>query len=152
MGRMTLDDYFTQMASLVSRRGTCPRRQVGAVLTNGMNHVVATGYNGPPRGMQHCVDVPCAGASAKSGEGLDLCEALHAEQNSLLQCKDVNDIETLYSTDSPCVHCTKLLLNTSCKRIVFLREYPHPTSRDMWLKSGRQWVHYEPVTETSSKS
>jgi deoxycytidylate deaminase len=56
------------------------------------------------------------GAKFKSGEGLDVCQAIHAEQNALLQCKDVYDIETIYCTVSPCIHCVKLLLNYFCKK------------------------------------
>lgn len=60
-----------------------------------------------------------------------------------MQCRDTMLIDTAYVTASPCVTCTKLLLNTSCKRIVFLEEYPHASAKDLWLKSGREWVQYE---------
>ncbi|MBC8183250.1 dCMP deaminase family protein [candidate division KSB1 bacterium] len=132
--RPTRDEYFLNMALLVSSRGTCPRRKSGAVLTNRRNHVLATGYNGPPTGHTHCIDKPCPGANHKSGEGLDDCEAIHAEANALLQCKDVYEIETCYCTASPCLWCVRLLLNTSCRRIVFLEEYPHSKSKEEWLQ------------------
>lgn len=143
VGRPTIDEYFLRMAWLVSERGTCARRKVGCVLVDYEKHVMATGYNGPPAGWTHCIDQPCAGANADSGEGLDLCEAVHAESNALLTCPDTTKIWSAYCTDSPCVSCVKLLLNTSCERIVFLRPYPHSRSRDLWLKSNRFWEHHD---------
>ncbi len=113
------------MANLVSTRSTCRRRQVGCVLVNWRNHVLATGYNGVPSGASHCAeDAPCEGWDAPSGERLDACQAIHAEQNALIQCRDAHAIATAYVTAFPCVHCTKILLNTSCRRIVYGDEYP----------------------------
>lgn len=143
MDRPTCDQYFTDMAKLVSSRATCCRRKVGAVLVNKMNHVLATGYNGVARTMEHCTKSnPCPGGSYPSGQGLEKCQAIHAEQNAMLQCKDVNEIETAYITASPCITCVKLLLNTSCKRIVFLEDYPHEDPKLLWESAGREWVHY----------
>lgn len=137
MERLSKDEYFSELARLVSRRGTCARRLVGCVLVSSRGHVLATGYNGVPRGHQHCIDVRCAGADLPSGTGLDRCEAIHAEQNALLQCKDVNEIDTAYVTAMPCMTCTKLLLNTSCRRIVYVEPYPHEEARQLWIKNGR---------------
>ena len=81
----------------------------------------------------------CSGANLPSGQGLDACQAIHAEQNALLQCRDVYAIDTCYVTVSPCVTCVKLLLNTSCKRVVFSEAYAHSEAREWWLKAGRQW-------------
>ena len=63
----------------------------------------------------------------------------------MLQCKDVYSIHTAYVTASPCVTCTKLLLNTSCQRIVYLDEYPHPAAKELWLGAGREWLRLERV-------
>ena len=87
--REPVDWYFLKMALLVAQRGTCARRKVGCILVNQKRHVIATGYNGNPAGQKHCIDYPCKGATAKSGRDLELCEAIHAEQNALLQCKNV---------------------------------------------------------------
>lgn len=138
------DSYFLSLALLVSSRGTCARRKVGCVLVDERKHIIATGYNGVASGLEHCIDTPCAGASAPSGTGLDLCEAIHAEQNALLQCKDVYSIHTAYCTDSPCISCVKLLMNTSCQRIVFIREYPHARSKELWTMVGRIWLQKQP--------
>lgn len=124
------------------------------MLLDRSGHVIATGYNGVASGLPHCneygrhvstKDYPnaCAAADAPSGQSLDGCQAIHAEQNALLQCREVREIQTAYVTASPCMTCTKLLLNTGCKRIVYLEEYPHATAKDLWLSAGREWVKGE---------
>lgn len=126
-------------------RATCTRRKVGCVLVDARGHTLATGYNGRPAGWTHCAEAPCPGADAPSGTGLSGCEAIHAEANALLRCKDTWAIETVYCTSAPCVECVKLLLNTSCRRIVYFQEYPHSAiSQDRWLRQrgdGREWIH-----------
>ena len=87
------------------------------------------------------VDDTCGGAKFKSGEGLDVCQAIHAEQNALLQCKDVYDIETIYCTVSPCIHCVKLLLNTSVKNIIFGEKYIDcEVLGDYWWKNKKEKI------------
>jgi dCMP deaminase len=148
------------VALVTAERSTCLRRSVGCVMLDHHGHVIATGYNGVAAGLPHCNEVmtenhgqapnsvitiakhphACAGACSPSGTNLDACEAIHAEQNAMLQCRDVNSIDTCYVTCSPCVTCVKLLLNTSCKRIVFMDEYPHPAARELWTRAGRTWT------------
>lgn len=147
--RPTKDQRGLLHAFIASTGATCLRRAVGCALTNKRGHILATGFNGVASGQPHCnhhdeFDVlgyphACQGAFAKSGTQLDACEAIHAEQNALLQCRDVWEIETCYCTASPCITCVKLLLNTSCQRIVFIEEYPHPAAKDLWLRAGRTW-------------
>ena len=141
MGREVSDFYFLKMALLVSERGTCARRKVGSIFVNKRNHVIATGYNGNPSGFPHCTDKPCAGAKSKSGTDLDKCEAIHAEQNALLQCKNVYDIDRVYTTLEPCVHCVKLLLNTSTQQIIYGEKYVHDLARNLWESSGRGYTY-----------
>ena len=81
----------------------------------------------------------CSGATSPSGTNLDGCQAIHAEQNALLQCSDVHSIHTAYITASPCITCCKMLLNTSCHRIVYKDEYPQSDARDLWIRAGRSW-------------
>jgi dCMP deaminase len=90
-------------------------------------------------GFEHGRPHACSGANSPSGTNLDSCQAIHAEQNALLQCKDVYDIDTCYVTTSPCITCTKLLMNTSCRRIVYIEEYPHTAAKELWVRSGRVW-------------
>ena len=70
-----------------------------------------------------------------------------AEVNAILQCPDVWDIDTVYVTLSPCIRCTKMLMNTSCKRIVFLNNHLGETGKELWEKTGRTWQHYASYTE-----
>lgn len=137
MERLSKDEYFSRMADLVSQRATCKRRSVGCVLVSAAGHVLATGYNGVPAGGTHCIDIPCPGAQYPSGTGLDHCEAIHAEQNALLQCRDVSLIHTAYVTTMPCMTCVKLLMNTGCQRIVYGQEYPQQEAKEFWKKNGR---------------
>lgn len=156
--RPSKDQYFIEMAKLVATRGTCLRRKVGCILVNAMGHVIATGYNGVAAGLPHCnhveaIDIhimglkdiyhkadtypnACSGATLTSGTGLDSCEAIHGEQNALLQCKDVFEIHTAYVTAKPCVSCMKLFMNTSCRRIVYLEDYPHLKTDELALKAN----------------
>ena len=138
--RPPTDYYFLKMAKLVSERGTCARRKVGCVFVNKRNHVIATGYNGNPAGFTHCIDDPCEGADSKSGTDLDKCKAIHAEQNALLQCKNVYDIDRVYTTLEPCIHCVKLLLNTTANQIIYGEKYVHEFARKLWEESGRGYT------------
>ena len=142
--RPSRDEYFLAMAALVSLRATCRRRRVGCVLVDSHRHVLATGYNGVACGRDHCLDTPCVGADLPSGTGLDQCEAIHAEQNAMLQCRDTQTIDTAYITVSPCITCVKLLMNTSCKRIVFLENYTQQAARDLWKG---EWVHHGSISD-----
>lgn len=148
--RPVLDEYFARMAEVVSSRASCIRRSVGCVLVDAFGHVLSTGYNGPPSGVVNCTSVACHGAGAASGTDLHACQAIHAEQNALLQCRDVRDIYTCYATTSPCMHCVKLLANTGCSRIVYIDEYPDVEDvRTLWHRviSARMqidtftWIH-----------
>lgn len=151
--RPDIDTYFLQIASLIATRSTCLRRSVGCILTDDLNHILSTGYNGVARGMPHCNEptdfyldgVPCnygnkcSGADARSGNKLEECGAIHAEQNALLQCHDVQKIVTAYITTTPCLHCMKLLMNTSCNRLVAPVGTVYDTrAMDLWDKLGRE--------------
>jgi dCMP deaminase len=147
--RPSRDEWALKLALLTAQRTTCRRRAVGCVLLNARGHVLATGYNGVAAGLPHCnhydpffeTGFPhaCSGANSPSGTNLDGCQAIHAEQNALLQCRDMYAIHTCYVTASPCMTCVKLLLNTSCERIVFVEEYPHSAARELWTGAGRAW-------------
>lgn len=163
--RPSRDQWAMSLVAETAKRSTCLRRCVGCLLLNKRGHVLATGYNGVASGLPHCneqtgvwftsdafgssnIAVPeysnrCSGATSPSGQNLDGCQAIHAEQNALLQCKDVYEIDTAYVSTSPCITCTKLLLNTSCQKIVFLEEYPHGDAKELWEKAGRIWGKYK---------
>jgi dCMP deaminase len=128
-----------KMAADIAERSTCVRRRVGCIVTDVYGRQLASSHNGVAMGQPHCTEHPCLGATCKSGEGLDLCEAIHAEMNCLIFTPDVMKIHTLYSTTSPCINCVKVIMNTSCERIVFLEEYPHLQAKDLWLSAGGEW-------------
>jgi dCMP deaminase len=146
--RPSIDDYFMTMARLAGSRSTCVRRSVGCVLVSARNHVLATGYNGVPAGEEHCNDIvvakrrigfpnACIGSGAQSGQNIDACLAVHAEQNAILQCRDAYLIDRAYVTAFPCPSCAKLLLNTSCLTVVYATAYGDDAGREMWLRAGR---------------
>lgn len=138
------DLYFMTITEAVALRASCTRRSVGCVLVDEHYHILSTGYNGPASGLNDCQNGLCARDQAPSGQGLDKCEAIHAEQNALLQCPNTKAIYTAYVSASPCITCLKLLMNTSCQRIVFLEAYPHPKSEEQWKALGREWIHLRP--------
>lgn len=110
------------------------RRRVGAVLVRG-KRILATGYNGAPSGLKHCIEIGCMRQKLKipSGERHELCRALHAEQNALIQAS-LHGISvkaaTLYATNQPCVICAKMLINAGIKEIVIADGYPDKMSMD----------------------
>jgi len=139
--REDIDEYFLRLAEHAASRSTCARAARGCVLVSELNHVIGTGYNGVPRGIDHCTDNPCPGAEYSGGKRLDLCEAVHAESNALIQCMDAERIHTAYCTASPCWECAKKLLNTSCKRVVFREAYGDARGLDLLDRRGLEWLH-----------
>lgn len=139
MPRQNKHNYFLSIAKVVATQSTCRRRRVGCVLVSGLGHILATGYNGTPRGWMHCTDVEavCGNIHHESGKGLDACKAVHAEQNALMQCPDVEKIDTVYLTCSPCVHCIKMLLNTSAVTIIYSERYSHQDVFELWQNAGK---------------
>ena len=125
--RPSRDDYFTALAFLVSERTTCLRRSVGAVLVKD-GRVLSTGYNGSPKGMAHCEDIGCLRQKLNipSGTRHELCRGVHAEQNAIIQAATAGVSTrgaTLYCTHSPCVLCTKLMINSGIVEIVYCHPY-----------------------------
>ena len=140
MSRPTWEEYFMEIARLVARRSTCLRRQVGAVVVKEKN-ILATGYNGTPSGIAHCSEVGCLRQklNVPSGERHELCRGLHAEQNAIIQAaKHGVNISggTLYCTNSPCVICSKMLINAGISSIVYLEGYPDQLSLELLAESG----------------
>lgn len=133
MTRPSIERTMLDIAAVIAKRSTCRRRAVGCVLTDDMNRILSVGHNGVPPGVIHCIDKPCPGAEQKSGQGLDLCEASHAEANALLFCGDTSRVHKVYCTVSPCLACVKLLLMTQAQHIVFEEEYPHELARERWI-------------------
>ncbi len=136
--RPSWDEYFMEVATVVARRATCLRRQIGAILVKD-KHILATGYNGAPAGLTHCLDTGCARQKIPSGERQELCRGLHAEQNGLIQAARHGIAvsgATLYSTTEPCSLCTKMLINAGIGRVVFRDEYPDQMAQEMLKQAG----------------
>ncbi len=137
--RPSWDEYFLQMTQLISRRSTCLRRRVGAVVVRD-KRILATGYNGAPKGLAHCLDMGCLRDKLKipSGERHELCRALHAEQNALIQASlygiSLKDA-TLYATNQPCIICAKMLINAGIKEVVIRDGYPDKMAMDFFKQA-----------------
>ncbi len=139
------DHYFMQMAELTAQRSTCLRRHVGAVIVKD-KHIIATGYNGAPRGIAHCDEKGgCLREKlgVPSGERHELCRALHAEQNAIIQAATLGQsIEgaTIYITNQPCIICAKMIINAGIDRIVVKDGYPDELSVEILAEAGLRIV------------
>lgn len=133
--RPSWDKYFLSVAFLAKSRSNCIKRKVGCVIVNSRNHIVSTGYNGTPHGLKNCLEGGCERCSLQyhskqlyntstKGQNLDLCICLHAEQNAFLhsQQADLRDC-ILYSTLRPCIECTKSIIQSGIKKVVYSEEY-----------------------------
>lgn len=148
MTRPDWDEYFMRITLLVATRSTCSRRQVGAMLVKQRN-ILATGYNGVPSGITHCDVTGCLRDQLKvpSGERHELCRGLHAEQNAIIQAArhGTNILgATLYCTDSPCIICSKMLINAGVSEVIYARGYPDELSLQMLAEGGIRFHHYQP--------
>jgi len=138
--RPSWDEYFLEMARVVARRSTCLRRHVGALLVR-EKRILATGYNGAPAGLKHCVELGCLRTErgVPSGERQELCRGLHAEQNAIIQGAlhgvSVQGAD-LYCTTQPCVVCAKMLINAGVRRIVYEGDYADDLSLELLEQAG----------------
>jgi dCMP deaminase len=138
--RPSWDDYFMQIAGVVSTRSTCLRRQVGAVIVKD-RRILATGYNGAPQGIRHCGEVGCLREeqAVPSGEKHELCRGLHAEQNAVIQAA-LHGVtiagSTLYSTHKPCSLCAKILINAGVSEIRYLSGYSDKLADELLEEAG----------------
>jgi dCMP deaminase len=138
--RPSWDEYFLKITGEVATRSTCLRRRVGAVLVRD-RRILATGYNGAPRGLRHCEEVGCLREQRQvpSGERHELCRALHAEMNAFLQAASfgvTTEGATLYVTTYPCSLCAKMAINAGVKRIVTMGDYPDPLAKEILAEAG----------------
>jgi dCMP deaminase len=137
--RPSWDEYFMDITHLVSKRSTCLRRQVGSVLVKDKK-ILATGYNGAPSRIEHCLDIGCLRRQMgiPSGERHELCRGLHAEQNGIIQAAYHGvgiQGATLYCTNHPCIICSKMIINAGIERIVYEEGYADALSAKMLRES-----------------
>ncbi|MBN2397719.1 MAG: cytidine/deoxycytidylate deaminase family protein [Deltaproteobacteria bacterium] len=140
MDRPSWDQYFMDIVDLVSRRSTCLRRKVGAILVRD-KRILATGYNGPPAGITHCSEVGCLRDKLKvpSGERHELCRGLHAEQNAIIQAA-LHGVSTkgatIYCTNHPCIICAKMIINSGIESFVYKEDYRDELAEEMLREAG----------------
>jgi dCMP deaminase len=130
--RPTWHQYFLTITRQVAERSTCTRAKVGAVIVRDKN-ILATGYNGAPAGLPHCLDVGCLVYTSRTptGEVEENCfRTIHAEINAIAQAAkngaSIRDAD-IYITHTPCIHCLKVLINTGIRRIFYEHEYKRQT-------------------------
>jgi dCMP deaminase len=134
-GRPGWDEYFMDIVDLVAKRSTCLRRTVGAVLVRD-KRILATGYNGAPSGLRHCLEMGCLRDKLQipSGERHELCRGLHAEQNAIIQAA-LHGVSvkgaTLYCTNQPCIICAKMAINAGIAMIVVKDGYADKMAEEM---------------------
>jgi len=134
------------IVDLIKTRSTCLRRQVGALIVKD-KRILSSGYNGAPMGCKHCEELGCIRDKLKipSGQRHELCRAIHAEQNAIVQAAysgtSVKDA-TLYVTDQPCVLCAKMAINSGIKKIVFRGDYPDELAMELLKEAGIRIVKF----------
>jgi len=141
------DEYFMEIARLISRRSTCLRRSVGAVLVR-ERRLLTTGYNGAPSGMAHCAETGCRrqARGVPSGERAEICRGLHAEQNAIIQAAFHGASiagSSLYCTIQPCSICVKMLINAGIEEIVYEDGYPDPLADELLGEARIRVRRYE---------
>ena len=121
------DTYFMDIAHVVAHRSNCSRRHVAAIIIRD-RRIISTGYNGTPRGVKNCFEGGCPRCAGDTVSGKDLtdCICAHAEENAIVQAAyhgiSVKD-GTLYCTISPCLMCTKMIINAGIVEVVYEHEY-----------------------------
>lgn len=154
--RINKDDYAMRLAETAALRSTCLRRKVGAVAIDRDGYVLATAYNGAPSGLTHCTPDSCIRVKNKipSGQQLEMCKAIHAEQNLVLRLGPRLKGATVYCTTCPCVTCAKLLIGAGVAAICWKQDYDNPYAKELMIewsnsdcgifeKNGYHWVIYD---------
>ena len=149
--RPSWDNYFMEIAFLVASRSTCLRRKVGAVIVR-EKRILATGYNGAPKGLPHCLDVGCLREKLKipRGERHELCRGIHAEQNAIIQASTFGssiDGGVIYTTHYPCSLCMKIILNASIKQVFYIKGYPDYLAKSIAKEGGLKMIQLHLKTE-----
>jgi len=138
--RLSLDDYMLKIASVVAERSTCLRHHIGAIAVRG-KHILSTGYNGAAAGLKDCLELGCLRdeQGIPSGERHEICRAIHAEQNVIIQAA-LHGVSlegcTIYCTHTPCVLCAKMLVNACISRFVSFGSYNDDTFKELFREAG----------------
>ena len=138
--RPGIDEYSLKIASVVAERSTCRRHHVGAVAMKD-KHILATGYNGAAAGLKDCLELGCLRdeQGIPSGERHEVCRAIHAEQNVIIQAA-LHGVSlegcTIYCTHTPCILCAKMLTNARIKRFVSFGNYSDDSFKELFREAG----------------
>ena len=150
--RPDIDEYFLKIASVVAERSTCLRHHVGAVAVRN-KHILSTGYNGAAAGLKDCLELGCLRdeMNVESGTRHEICRSIHAEQNVIIQAAlhgVTLEGATVYCTHSPCVLCSKMLVNARIKRFVTYGSYADDSFRDLFQEAGIEFeLHQKPPSK-----
>lgn len=127
--QLMLDKRYLEMATIWASNSYCKRRKVGALLVKG-KMIISDGYNGTPEGFENiCEDE----------DNLTKAYVLHAEANAITKVAKSNNSSqdaTLYVTSSPCMECSKLIIQSGIKRVVYSEEYSHTEGLDLLRRAG----------------
>jgi dCMP deaminase len=144
------DTRFMQLVETIASWSSCyqENRKIGAVIVRD-RRILTTGYNGAPSGVKSCVEKgECLRRQLEipSGERHELCYAIHAEQNAIIQAAKMGtSIEgaTLYCTHQPCVICGKMIVNAGIDRVVYRHGYPDEFSLRIFAEAGVKLERFE---------
>jgi dCMP deaminase len=147
-----------ELADTISGWASCykPDRKIGAVIVRN-KRIVTTGYNGAPAGIKTCVERgECLRQKLgiASGTRAELCYAVHAEQNAIIQAARLGssiDGATLYCTHQPCVLCAKMIVNAGIRRVVYREGYPDDFAREMLSEGGVALERFEPQEDKKAE-
>ena len=126
--RPSWDEYFLRIAQVVATRSNCLKRHVAAIIVKD-KRIISTGYNGTPRGTRNCNEGGCPRCAnlAASGTSLEECLCSHAEENAITQAAfhgtSIRE-SVLYTTFSPCLLCTKMIINSGIREVIYGADYP----------------------------
>ncbi|NPE31801.1 cytidine deaminase [Methanococcoides sp. SA1] len=146
--RPSIDEYFLEIASVVSKRSTCLRNKVGAVIVRN-KRILSTGYNGAPSNMKHCLEIGCIRQqnNIASGTRHEKCRAVHAEQNAIIQAA-LHGVgiggATVYCTHQPCILCAKMIINSNITKVVYSTSYPDTDTQEFFDAAGVEMVYIPP--------
>ena len=138
------NEYFIEFAKLAAKRATCLRRKVGAVIVKD-NRILATGYNGAPKKLKHCIEVGCLRdkMNVPSGEKHEICRGVHAEQNAIIQAAYYGislKNSVLYCTNTPCAICAKMLINAGIKKVYYIDTYNDKISINLFKEANIELI------------
>lgn len=134
--RKSFDEWALDLAVKAAERSTCRRRATGAIAVDAYKRIIGIGYNGQPRGFKHCIDEPCPGANDESGN-TSRCEAIHAEENMIMNSRDPYAIHKVYLTTSPCFHCGLLLANLpNLLVVIYIDKYTDTRGLDILARAN----------------